>query len=487
LGTGALHAGNLTWLAILGAVHTGKNFANVLGLTLKLLSDAANAHDNPWNQEPLRHRRPPATAKTSKNKTTSPNTGTTSSATKARHKHDPHGRNPEDVTEEAFVQARRKLPWAFWVALLAVLSEQFEVDHGQQLRWQQFRLLALDGTTINLPNWKRLSEHFGTASNGKGSRATQARMVMLQFPQVRMPWRYELTPLAEGERTVAGRLLENLRANDLVLMDRGFFSYGLFQQITRQNAHFAIRQVAGVVFKTVRRLGPQERVVKWRPADRKWRKAGLPEDMELRVIDYQVRGFRSSALVTSVLDPQVISRDQWIDMATVNDAGEVLEGGLYHRRWEIETTFAELKVTQGMEGSLRGRTPASIRYEVAGHVLLYLLVRWLMVEAAEEHGISDARRLSFAEARRELEDLRVTLVCASPRRIRTVLLPRLWERIASHTVPFRPGRHYPRPHDTKYKDKGKGKGQKASKLTTAVNTKPQTKPKKNKKNKAKAA
>src|SRR6202040_4272443 len=154
--------------------------------------------------------------------------------------------------------------------------------------------------------------------------------------------------------------------------------------------------------------------------------------MELRVIDYKVRGFRTSAVVTSVLDPQVISRDQWIEMATVNDAGEVLEGGLYHRRWEIETSFFELKVTQGMEGNLRGRSPECIQFEVAGHVLLYFLVRWLMVEAAEKHEISDARRLSFVEACRELEDLRVILVCASPRRIRTVLLPRLLERIASH-------------------------------------------------------
>jgi hypothetical protein len=31
-------------------------------------------------------------------------------------------------------------------------------------------------------------------------------------------------------------------------------------------------------------------------------------------------------------------------------------------------------------------------------------------------------------------------------------------------VPLRPGRHYPRPHDTKVKNKGKGKKQIPSKL-----------------------
>jgi hypothetical protein len=49
---------------------------------------------------------------------------------------------------------------------------------------------------------------------------------------------------------------------------------------------------------------------------------------------------------------------------------------LYHRRWEIETTtFRELKRVQQMHGQLRGRTPQTIEFEVAGHVLLHLLVR----------------------------------------------------------------------------------------------------------------
>lgn len=66
--------------------------------------------------------------------------------------------------------------------------------------------------------------HFGTAKNGSQRGRTQARMVLLEFPLARFPWRYELVPLAEGERTVAARLLTGLRQDDLVLMGRGFGS-----------------------------------------------------------------------------------------------------------------------------------------------------------------------------------------------------------------------------------------------------------------------
>jgi hypothetical protein len=174
----------------------------------------------------------------------------------------------------------------------------------------------------------------------------------------------------------------------------------------------------------------------------------------LRLIDYQIKGFRPSQLVTNVLDPQQLSREEMVEM----------QPGLYHQRWQIETTFAEMKVQQGMEENLRGRTPEAIRYEVAGHVLLYLLVRWLMVEAATAHDLADPLRISFQGALRELSQMSQTLLLASPQRVATVLLPRLLKRIASHQVPWRPGRRYPRPHDTKIRRNGKGKVSLPSKL-----------------------
>jgi hypothetical protein len=125
-----------------------------------------------------------------------------------------------------------------------------------------------------------------------------------------------------------------------------------------------------------------------------------------------------------------------------------------------------LKEFQGLERSLRGRTPETIAYEVAGHVLLYLLVRWLMVEAAAAAGV-DPLRLSFSGALNELKRLVPSLVQASPERAAGVLVPRLLSRMASHRVALRPGRHYPRPHDTKVKNKGKGKKQLPSKLPPA--------------------
>lgn len=439
-----LNLPHLVWLGIAAARHRAESFAGVLSLTLRILRDSESFRDSqlaPPAVPPRRNRK--------------------------RSKHDPRGLDPTAVTEEAFVNARKLMPMSFWTALIMILTEAFQTDYHERVCFQGFRLLALDGTCIKLPNWKPLAAHFGTAKNGRFPGPPQARMVMLQFPLVRLPWRYELVPLAEGERTVAARLLEHLHQNDLVLMDQGFWSYGLFWQIQNQKAFFAIRLYPGVKLRTVKHLGTNDRIVSWTPSDRRWHQEGLPEAIDLRIMPYQIKGFRPSAIVTNLLDPQAITRDQWIGLAVRNEAGQVLEGGLYHCRWEIETTYKELKVVQEMEKGLRSRTPEGIAYEIAGHVVLYLLTRWLMVEAAEAAGVSPLR-LSFTETQRELERLNTLLIISSAKHVAKILLPRLLVEIASNRVPERPGRSYPRPRDTKILNKGKGKRRIPSKLTNAA-------------------
>ena len=431
MGEGPLSLVTLTWLSISAALHASKSFADILTLTLKLLSDLPG-----WAQSRLRRQcqRPRQAGR------------------RCRARHDPRGQSPGSLSEEAFVQGRRRLPLSFWPCLLSVLVEKFERLHPRHVAWKKFRLLMLDGSHVALPQWKRLAAHFGTASNGKRTRKPQARLVMLALAQARVPVRYELTPWSEHEQAVAHRLLKGLRCNDLVLMDRGFWSYGLFWQIAHQQAFFAIRLRCNTPMKTVRKLGKGDRVVTWRPTKRSRRKGlcdwhDLPREIPLRVIHYQIPGFRPSAVVTNVLDPEVVSSDEWTRLATRDEKGRVLDAGLYHRRWDIETLFHELKVRQGLQGSLRGRSPETIAYEVAGHVLLYLLTRWLMVEAAVEHKLNPLR-LSFTHAQRELFDLRSAMLASTPQRIATVLLPRLLDRIAQRQIPFRPGRHYPRIGDS---------------------------------------
>jgi hypothetical protein len=413
---------SLVWLGISAALRPCLDFATVLQMTLRLLEDQENFYSTKLGKERQKAKRRKA----------------------GRSKHSPYRSDPTQVSEEAFAKARQRMPLEFWLNLLIVLGERFEAAHGAMVCFRGFRLLAIDGTEINLPNWKPLKDYFGTAKNKSGQHNAQGRMVMLQLPLVRVPYRYVLSPQSVGEITLARGLSKHLRRNDLLLMDAGYWSYGLLWDIQNRQAFFAIRLKSGVPLCPVRRLGPGDQLMRWKPKDSrgKWRKEGLPKSIDLRVITYQVPGFRAQKLVTNVLSPERIPGEDWIRLTTECSLRGKWRPGLFHRRWEIETTFRELKVEQGMEGGLRSRTPESIQFEVAGHVVLYLLVRWLIVEAAVRQEL-DPLSLSFSHALKELIRMHDLLVTASSSWAKE-LLRRLLDRIAAHVVPRRPGRHYPR-------------------------------------------
>jgi hypothetical protein len=429
IATCPLNLVNLVWLGVAAAWRKSESFVTLLTLTLKLLQDQEEfghsqfAKDLRRTQHRARRRARPG-----------------------RKKHDPYGKDPTQVSEEAFVKARRHMPLQFWVALLVILGENFESKHKARLYYRGFRLLAIDGTCLTLPEAKALRTFYGTAKNGTGKHAPQARMVLLQSPLTRLPVAYELQPSKVGEVTMARRLVGQLRRDDLMLLDSGYCSYGLLCDIQQRGAFFCLRVQRALNLSTCKRLqGWRDRLVRWTPKDSRgrWRREGLPRSLELRLIEYRVPGYRTIKLLTNVRSPRRLSYADFTRLTTVPGVGERLLPGLYHQRWQIESSFDEMKNGHGMEGGLRSKTPAGIAYEVAGHVVLYLLVRWLIVEAADKHGL-DPLRISFRNALRELDAMWTTLVTSSPRWVEQVLLPRLLERIASHVVPFRPGRSYAR-------------------------------------------
>jgi hypothetical protein len=437
-----LNLANLVWLGIAAAWQKSESFVTILTVTLKLLQDQEHFGQSAFGQDLAKkqrgRRRQQQHAKKHKRKTS---------------KHRPHGKDPTQVTEEAFVKARQRMPLEFWIAVLSLLGERFEAAHGERMRFRGFRLLAIDGTRLTLPDEKALRAHFGTACNGHGRHNAQARMVLLQSPLTRLPLAYKLQPVKVGEVTMARQLTSHLRPDDLLLLDSGYVSYGLLCDIKARDAYFCLRLQRRMNMRTVKCLqGQKDRLVRWTPKDSRgqWHREGLPKSIDLRQLEYNVPGFRKIQLLTNVLAPERLSFADFSRLTTTEGVREKLLPGLYHLRWQIETSYAEIKVVQGLDGGLRSKNPAGIQYEVAGHMVLYLLIRWLIVEAAEEHGL-DPLRISFRNAVRELELLWPTITASSPSWVRKVLWPRLLQRIASHIVPERPGRSYPR------KNKAKGK------------------------------
>jgi hypothetical protein len=72
----------------------------------------------------------------------------------------------------------------------------------------------------------------------------------------------------------------------------------------------------------------------------------------------------------------------------------------YRQRWEIESTFDELKTHQrGPRTVLCSKSPELVRQEIWGHLCCHYAIRTLMFEAATK-GSEDPDRVSFVAALR---------------------------------------------------------------------------------------
>jgi hypothetical protein len=100
--------------------------------------------------------------------------------------------------------------------------------------------------------------------------------------------------------------------------------------------------------------------------------------MRIRVVCYQLPGFKPQWLLTSMLD------------AERYPAAELIE--LYHQRWEFETRFDELH-THTLERleALRSQTPDRIRQALFAMAVVYNLVRLEMARVAGHVEVSPLR------------------------------------------------------------------------------------------------
>lgn len=252
------------------------------------------------------------------------------------------------------------------------------------------RLMAIDGSTLDLPDTPENARAFGRPTTDRGNRAGA-------FPQVRLVWLVEagthvlcdliLRPYRAGEAPAARRLLRSVGPGMLVMWDRGLHSYEMLRRTRDQGAECLGRVGKAIVLapEELLRDGSFLAVVFPSSAHRRRRQAGLP----VRVIEYTLDDPAHPGrqeryrLITSLLDPAPYPA------ATL--AAE------YHQRWEVETTADEVKVHQidrRPAPHLRSRQPREAVQEVYGLALAHLAIRLTMVEAAARAHL-DPDRLSF--------------------------------------------------------------------------------------------
>ena len=143
---------------------------------------------------------------------------------------------PHPVAASAFCNARTKLDETIFKTLNANIIRTYEPTLTED-RWKPHRVFAVDGTKMNLPRQLRAD---GYRTPGENAHYPQGLVSCLYRLKAKIPYDFDL--VAHGdERKMALSHLRVLRRNDLVVYDRGYFSYVLLYAHIKQAIHAVFR------------------------------------------------------------------------------------------------------------------------------------------------------------------------------------------------------------------------------------------------------
>jgi hypothetical protein len=285
---------------------------------------------------------------------------------------------------------------------------------GTQGAWlRRRRLMAIDGTSFDVPDTEENVAAFGKMGSGaKESAFPKLQVVSLSECGTHAQVAAAFGSCRTGERELATELAGHLAAGMLVTADSGFYSWQLWNHYAATGAALCWRVGAAVTLPLVRRLpdGSYLALI-FAPNTTATGKAALlaaaraGEQIDssraqiVRAVEYTVpdRGGEGGELIcviTTILDPA--------DLTAAEAAFA------YHQRWEHESGLDEIKThlrTAG--GILRSQSPDLVRQEMWGILLAHYAIRELMCRAADE-AQEDPDRISFIRTvrvvRRQIDD-----------------------------------------------------------------------------------
>ena len=151
------------------------------------------------------------------------------------------------VTKSAFSQARKKLKPSAFKALNSLLLDRW-YQSVEVPRWHGFRLLAADSTTLRVPGLPETIDEFGLHGGGKGAPVPMAMAFGLYEVFSGLMLHADLHEGSARDRDLMAGSLSHVRADDLLLLDRGFPSYWLIAWLLQHQRHFCMR-VDAMAFK----------------------------------------------------------------------------------------------------------------------------------------------------------------------------------------------------------------------------------------------
>jgi len=300
-------------------------------------------------------------------------------------------------------QARTRLGWEPVKQLHDEIVKPIAIESTKGAWYKHWRLVSVDGSTLDTAVEKCNEEAFGRPPSNRGSSAfPKLRFVSLVENGTHVLFGTRMGSYETGEITLAKEVLTSISKGMLCLADRNFYGFELWKQASDTGADLLWRIKGNIDLPCENRLpdGSYLSRVYASQRDRRHKENGVI----VRVIEYRLEGVEGAEpiyrLLTTILDHEIAPAEEL--------------AALYHERWEIETALDELKThLRGSNIVLRSKTPDLVRQEFYGLMMAHFAIRGLMHEAALKVD-EDADGLSFLHAVRVVRRKIASFAAISP-------------------------------------------------------------------------
>jgi hypothetical protein len=355
------------------------------------------------------------------------------------------GNSIRNATTSAFTQRRQQILPEVFPAMNQVLLNEFYTDNEERItKWkEEFRLLAIDGSRLNLPFSEQLKAEYGwTKNQNQTGDVVQGRVSVMYDVLNELVLDAELAPIAIGEITLAREHLQHVKQGDLLLLDRGYPSFQLAYEILGQGGHFVIRckHDFSNITRSFIASGQEESILEIGPKQKSSFKE-LPykasHRIKVRLLRILLENGEVELLLTSLLDFQKYPHECF--------------KLLYFKRWGVETLFDRLKNILSVE-NFSGLSSIAIKQDF--HCAIFIAnVQSIVIDEASE-GLSRAcrkRKLKYkinTSVSLGLMKYRIIDIFQNNKPERALRL--LKKELLMHLVPVKSARCFPR-NTSKYR------------------------------------
>ena len=241
------------------------------------------------------------------------------------------------VTNSAFTQARAKLKHTAFIELDKETISDF-YKNTSYLKWNDYRLVAIDGSSIVLPNTDEIEDKFGKHfEKSSGAAVILARISEAFDPLNHISLDIQIQPYATSEHKMLIDHLTSIQKGDLSILDRNYPAFWVYKLYDNRSLDFCMRvQISGrgKVITDFFNSGEKEKIATIRcttqESKRKCNELDLgTEDIKCRLIRIELDNGGTEILITSLLDCQKHPYGQFKE--------------LYHLRWPVEECYKLLK------------------------------------------------------------------------------------------------------------------------------------------------